>query len=468
MPPKLGGAPRMPGGAPRALVMLLSASLGGDRCAVRRTGLAEDSGFCMHSTCSCCAFCLLPPAGGRCAVGQGGLRPTRSGGPDLARDRGRPPPAQARRRRGRRRINRASSAGPVVPFRVARGRGRTCGAWLVNERIRAINEYVYAKYVEVLRVESVDERAALEELQAWYEQAEYVNDPECVYLGILYFELGFEQESEADQILFFSRSKHWLETHLTATGEAWDAVDDRIADIDAFFKQKGREPIPVKTVEAAPAEPEMAAVVQESIEDHGTMMLVPAGSFLFGDEQRTVSVPAFYIDKHPVTNRQYEAFCRATGYRFPKHWNRENFKDPEAPVVGVSVNDALKYSRWVGKTLPSEEQWEKACRGVDGRRFPWGEDDASDARACFGRDPVEGGTAPVATHEEGESPYGVGDMAGNVWEWTATTDNDPEVVHIIKGGCYNDPPPFLEATVRLAAIPKDKFETIGFRCVKSA
>lgn len=341
----------------------------------------------------------------------------------------------------------------------------------MNDRIRAINEYLYVKYVDNKRVESVDEAQILRELEEWYARPESTQDAECVYLGILLFEMGFEQEDEAGQIAFFTRAKRWLDHHKQLTGEDWDAVDDRLVDLDGFFAQKGIRPDVVETVERADepvrSSTPMAPVVKEAIEDHGSMMLVPAGAFLFGRERTPVTVPAFYIDKHPVTNRQYEAFCRATSYRFPKNWNKEGFNAPHAPVVGVSVNDALKYSRWVGKGLPSEEQWEKACRGVDGRRFPWGDDDATPDRACHGRDPVEGGPDPVDAHPSGESPYGVRDMAGNVWEWTSTAVEDSEPLNVLKGGCYNDPPALLEAPMRLAASPKDKFENIGFRCVKS-
>ncbi len=336
----------------------------------------------------------------------------------------------------------------------------------MNERIRIISEYVYAKYVDAMSVEGIDENDAVTELEAHFTRPENRADPECVYVGILYFELGFEQEDEAGQIEFFRKSKYWLDHHLSLTGEPWDAVDDRLADLEEFFKQKD---VPATGGEPEGAgEPVLAPVVEQAVEDHGTMMLVAAGTFLFGAEREPMTLPAFYIDKYMVTNQQYEAFCRATGYPFPKYWNNDRFRDPLAPVVGVSVNDALKFSRWVGKTLPTEEQWEKACRGVDGRRRPWGDDDAQEGQACFGKDAAEGGTCPVTEHEAGKSPYGVIDMAGNAWEWTATTDNDPEVVHIIKGGCYNDPPELLDANLRLAAVPKDKFETIGFRCVKSA
>ncbi len=342
--------------------------------------------------------------------------------------------------------------------------GRCSGRRIrVDEQIRALNEYVYVKYVDGLRVDDLDEEATCAQLQSWFQQPENSNDPECVYLGILAFELGYEIEEK--QVEYFKQAKLWLDRHRALTGEAWDAVDDRLLDLDEFFEEHGIE---VEGVEAIAAEPTLAPVLVEEIEDHGPMMLIPSGSFLFGAGKDEINLGAFYIDKYPVTNREYEAFCRATGYRFPKGWNEKRFRHPDAPVVGVSLADAQKFSRWVGKQLPTEEQWEKASRGVDGRTFPWGEDDATDEHACFGRDAAEGNTDPVNAHPKSPSPYGVCEMAGNVWEWTLTSETDTETVHVIKGGCYNDPSALLRTDMRLEALPKDKYENIGFRCVKSA
>jgi len=334
----------------------------------------------------------------------------------------------------------------------------------VDDQIRALNEYVYAKYVDGLRVEDIDEEAACAQLQGYFQQPGNSNDPECVYLGVLAFELGYEIEEK--QVAYFRQAKFWLDRHRALTNEEWDAVDDRLADLDEFFAEHGIEF--ESEGEVITAEPVLAPVLVEEVEDHGPMMHIPAGTFLFGPEKREVNLGSFYIDKYPVTNREYEAFCRATGYRFPKYWNNKRFKDPDAPVVGVSFADAQKYSRWVGKQLPTEEQWEKASRGVDGRPFPWGDEPATPERACFGRDAAEGSTDPVTAHPQGPSPYGVYEMAGNVWEWTLTSETDTETVNVIKGGCFNDPDELLRSDIRLEAPPKDKFENIGFRCVKSA
>lgn len=380
----------------------------------------------------------------------------------------------------------------------------------MDETLRRLQKLVYARYVEGEGHVTFDEKDALARLEAHYGASEQAEDPDCFLPGVLAFELAFEVETEDQREQYFRRAKHWLERYRILSGEPWDAVDDRLVDIDGYFEQRGITITPEAeaAVPAAPAEavapPETqveveveaaaetaVAVVEEpaapvappppepvqlapptytvrEIDDHGPMVFVPAGPFHFGASRRVVNLPAFFIDKFPVTNRQYDAFCRATGYRPAKYARDDRFAHPDAPVVGVSIADVQKFARWVGKTLPSEEQWEKAARGVEGRTFPWGDAPVDAPRACFGRDPAKEGTQPVTATAAGASPYGARDMAGNVWEWTSTSVEDVEVLHVIKGGCYNDPPELLLCEVRLEAGPKDKYETIGFRLVKSA
>jgi formylglycine-generating enzyme required for sulfatase activity len=339
----------------------------------------------------------------------------------------------------------------------------------VNEQIRKIQEYIYAKYVDPGPHGTLDEEAALRVLEEHYRHPENANDSECCYLGILYFELGFAFHDDARRADYFRRAKVWLERSGGLSHDSWDAVDDRLADIVGFFEDHGIPVEPPLPVTSAPGPISGTAVaLAREIDDHGPMVLVPAGAFLFGGEREARSIAAFYVDKYPVTNRQYGAFCRATQYRWPKYWTDVRFNGPEQPVVGVSAADAAKYCKWVGKDLPTEEQWEKAARGQDGRAYPWGEDDPRDGLACFGRDPETGGTTPVASHAKGASPFGAMDLSGNAWEWTATSVEEGDTLQVVKGGCYSDPAEVIRADLRLEAGPKDKFENIGFRCVKSA
>lgn len=155
---------------------------------------------------------------------------------------------------------------------------------------------------------------------------------------------------------------------------------------------------------------------------------IPAGEFIMGTDsvqsneqnhpQRKVSLPAYKIDKYPVTNAQYARFIAATGHRPPSAW--ANGKIPSGrelhPVTLVSWHDANRYAQWVGKRLPSEAEWEKAARGTDGRRWPWGNVmDPSRLNTYYN----VGSTTLVTAYPQGASPYGVMDMAGNVSQWTA-------------------------------------------------
>jgi len=170
------------------------------------------------------------------------------------------------------------------------------------------------------------------------------------------------------------------------------------------------------------------------------MVLVPAGTFLMGstqadvsaesDEmpQRVVDLPDFYIDQFEVSNIEYKRFIDATGYRPPPHWQDGNYEEGADfyPVMEVSYWDATAYARWVKKRLPTEAEWEKAARGTDGRRYPWGDDFHED----LGN--VTRAYVPINAHLEGASPYGAVNMAGNVAEWTSSVyEPYPELVAVL-------------------------------------
>lgn len=160
------------------------------------------------------------------------------------------------------------------------------------------------------------------------------------------------------------------------------------------------------------------------------MVLVPAGPFIMGNNndfydndndempQHVVDLPAFFLDKYPVTNRDYAAFTKATGRGSPRYWSESGEIPPgkdEHPVVGVTYADAVAYAQWTNRRLPTEEEFEKACRGTDARRWTWG-NTFDKSRANVGQDT----TTPVSAHPTGVSPYGAFEMAGNVWEWNST------------------------------------------------
>ncbi len=214
----------------------------------------------------------------------------------------------------------------------------------------------------------------------------------------------------------------------------------------------------------------------------------------------TVQLDSYFIDIFEVTNRRYDAFLRATGQAPPSF----RFEDPDLPVVGVSWYDADAYCAWAGKRLPTEAEWEKAARGTEGLSYPWGNTwDAARLRsaeiiagrplASFGawtrwrrQRPgmfTEGSTsrpAAVGSHPAGASPYGVMDMAGNVWEWTAdwydpasyavAPERNPKGPaagnrRVLRGGAWDVPRVAAYTWFRETFMPPEEGRGVtGFRC----
>lgn len=200
--------------------------------------------------------------------------------------------------------------------------------------------------------------------------------------------------------------------------------------------------------------------------DGKEMIYIPAGEFLMGGEKKPVYVDAFYIDKYPVTNAEYKAFVDATGYRQPDHWRGGTYPPDKAdhPVVQVNWEDAAAYAEWAGKRLPTEEEWEKAARGTDGRTYPWG--DTWEANRANTSESGILDTTPVGKYSpQGDSPYGVADMAGNVWEWTAS--GVKRVYLIMRGGTWLNPREDARCTSRLQYTPRRRNPYVGFRCALS-
>jgi serine/threonine protein kinase len=237
--------------------------------------------------------------------------------------------------------------------------------------------------------------------------------------------------------------------------------------------------------------PPLATVLRDT--DGAESLLVAAGPFVMGPHRREVFLDAFYVDKTPVTNRQFARFLAVTAYRptdantgrFVAHWARGSIPRglEDHPVVNVSWDDACAYASWAGKRLPTEAEWEKAARGTDGRKYPWGKIDPSPTRAHYGG--KSRGTAPVGAYPEGASPYGALDMAGNVWEWCEDVD-DPAFyedgpsrnprstlrparpLYVMRGGSWLFGAQSLRTYSRTSFEPHYRFAGGGFRCVRAA
>lgn len=207
------------------------------------------------------------------------------------------------------------------------------------------------------------------------------------------------------------------------------------------------------------------------------MLLIPGGWFLLGNDHwdsdegpaQRAYLPAYYIARTEVTHRQYRAFDPT--HQFPPG-------EEDHPVANVTWAEADAYARWAGKRLPTEWEWEKAARGPDGRRYPWG-DDLEPAWANTGAAGL-GGTAPVGSFPRDVGPFGVMDTVGNVAEWTAswylpypgggTTNPDfGESFRVVRGMSWDgDFDCDGRTAFRNFARPDFRHPTIGFRLAQDA
>jgi formylglycine-generating enzyme required for sulfatase activity len=245
----------------------------------------------------------------------------------------------------------------------------------------------------------------------------------------------------------------------------------------------------------APAPPDRRVHEKTSIE----LIRIPAGPFLYGsadsntmaddDEkpQRLVELPEYWIGRYPVTNAQFARFAQAATYKTTAEregwsWTLrviESYRTegadwrhphgPESsisgkddhPVVQVSWDDAQAFCDWAGLALPTEEQWEKAARGSDGRLWPWGDVSPTPQLCNFNRN--VGDTTPAGQYSpKGDSPYGCADMAGNVREWTASWYRENET-RALRGGAWGSVAKLTRAADRNNMDPRLRYNFLGFR-----
>jgi formylglycine-generating enzyme required for sulfatase activity len=197
--------------------------------------------------------------------------------------------------------------------------------------------------------------------------------------------------------------------------------------------------------------------------------------------ERRLALRPYAIGLTPVTNAQYAQFLRASRYRpkhpenFLKHWRQAAppAGQQDHPVVYVDLEDARAYASWAGKRLPTEEEWQYAAQGPDGRRYPWG----NEMKPGLCNAGQTGATTGVTAFPEGRSPFGCYDMCGNTWEWTESERSDGRTRFcIIRGGAFyhakgsvwymdGGPQPCDFAAKFLLMWPGlDRCATVGFRC----
>ena len=236
--------------------------------------------------------------------------------------------------------------------------------------------------------------------------------------------------------------------------------------------------------------------VEQAASADTPMVEIPAGEFAMGldgmqaleDERpmHRVWVGHFSMDLHEVATAQYAEFLTATHRLEPWQWNTVDLSQHgDRPVIGVDWSDADAYCRWKGKRLPTEAEWEKSARGMDGRLYPWGNQVPRKGLANFAlgaRFSYSQVLMPVQSYELGKSPYGLYHMAGNVWEWVedwyavnyyeVSPERNPQgpeegQFRVLRGGSWSDLPKYLLTYGRFKLPPETRNSYTGFRCAKS-
>lgn len=229
--------------------------------------------------------------------------------------------------------------------------------------------------------------------------------------------------------------------------------------------------------------------------DGSVMVYVPPGTFPMGSEDgasderpvHEVYLDGYYIDKHEVSWKQWKdagfPYSERRGTRLPQPEAPDWGILDDHPMVSVSWKDAQRYADWAGKRLPTEAEWEKAARGTDGRKYPWGDEPPDFDRAVWNEHPIaEESTAPVTCCAEGASPYGALNLAGNVYEWCADVYNphyyreSPQrnpvyrgegQYRVLRGGAFVLDKSQLRSAYRYRLLEIDRTPYIGFRTALS-
>ena len=225
-------------------------------------------------------------------------------------------------------------------------------------------------------------------------------------------------------------------------------------------------------------------LVVRSDVDTGIAAWIPSGTFTMGSQrgdrderpEHEAQAGGFHMDLFPITNSQFARFLAESGYS-PGAWTLPEGRENH-PVVSVDWHAAQAYCEWVGKRLPTEPEWEKAARGSDGRTYPWG-DEFDVNRASMGASHGFSGTSPVGNFAAGVSPFGILDMAGNVWEWLAdcydasrysrgavANGGDESLQNrVVRGGSWMSHKRYLRCAKRGNEPPDKRSKFVGFRCV---
>jgi len=292
---------------------------------------------------------------------------------------------------------------------------------------------------------------------------------------------------------------------LSSYSHEWQALPQKLVEIE---KTQAAASAPAGMIRIAAADYlfKVQGIEIEGGDDVGVDVQYPWENSPRRFHEHIVHIAAFYIDKYPVTNAEFKKFIDATRYHpkddlnFLRDWKDGTYPEGwgNKPVTWVSLDDARAYARWSGKRLPHEWEWQYAAQGADGRLYPWGNCDWLAPRfsggpyACSWENDPANAPAPVPdkgrtmlaasdvdAHPKGASPFGVMDLAGNVWQWTDEYEDDRTRAAILRGGSHYRPQGSIwyfpqapkndeHGKLLLMSPGYDRSGALGFRCVKDA
>ncbi len=203
-----------------------------------------------------------------------------------------------------------------------------------------------------------------------------------------------------------------------------------------------------------------------ALEKEEDMVFIPGGSFTLVETSQEYQLKPYFLDIYPVTNAKYHEFIHETGYPAPSYWIGDMYPVGKAnhPVVWINADDAVAYACWKHKRLPTEMEWENAAKGIQGWQWPWGEQYAANHCNCL--QAGIGDTTPVGHYTNGQSPYQVYDLSGNIWEWTDSW-YDTKNHRVLRGGSWLTLEQFTTTTYRYFDFSSTKKAIYGFRCCKT-
>jgi formylglycine-generating enzyme required for sulfatase activity len=297
------------------------------------------------------------------------------------------------------------------------------------------------------------------------------------------------QPEPADPSLsaFLDEMRKLSERPLSTFPKVWRDLPQKIVEIAATTAAPRTPEGMVKVPGTAEYTFEVSGIEIEGGDDVGVDVQYPWENSPRRHHSHRLDIKPFYIDRYPVTNRQFAEFLKAANYhpaddhnflcdwkdgKYPAGWDNK-------PVTWVSLEDARAYAKWAGKRLPHEWEWQYAAQGVDHRTYPWGNTWCEDCAPPQEHGRELRGPTSVDAFPKGASPFGVMDMTGNIWQWTDEFEDEHTRAGVLRGGGYYRPAGsrwYFPSAYKLnehgkyllIAPSKDRSGTLGFRCVKDA